>query len=345
MRQSTVILPIAALIALTGSPGHGQSPASRTAGRAPAPPAPRSAPVIRAANPLIPEGSELTSVVGFFARSLRDPGLMVFRIEEAPRGSVQRTLVAMPCDPVDDVAALLDDPRTDAPLRFEVTGTVYVYEHRSFVLPVAIVPLRMTPPPGMLARATPRELEPPARPQDGPFPPRLDAWAALEGDPLLASPLAELPEGRRPHEPDPAAFPALDDGLADRLERQLDAGIKAADVGTAPTRAPERFDRAMLLPPGTRFQDRRASILRDPVTGAWRARLDTGRAGQGHHDGAEASVELLPSSTLESLERSVKQMPIGSSWLLSGEVVVSRDRSYLLLTRAVPNPTHRFMSP
>ena len=147
------------------------------------------------------------------------------------------------------------------------------------------------------------------------------------------------------HEPAGDAFPALGDDLADRLERQLDAGIAAADVGTAPTRVPERFDRAMLLSPGTRFQDRRASVLRDPVTGAWRARFDTGRPGEGHHDGAEASVELLPSATLESLARSVRQSPIGASWLLSGEVVSSRERNYLLLTRAVPNPVHRFVAP
>jgi iron complex transport system substrate-binding protein/vitamin B12 transport system substrate-binding protein len=36
-----------------------------------------------------------------------------------------------------------------------------------------------------------------------------------------------------------------------------------------------------LLPPATRFQERRASVLRDPVTGVWRARLDTARAGTG----------------------------------------------------------------
>ena len=339
MRQSTAILPIAALIALTGTPSQGQSPP------APRAPAPKAVPTVRPANPLIPEGSELRSVTGYFARSLRDPGLLVFRVEESPRGAMQRTLVAMPCDPVDDVRALLDDPRPGTPVRFEVTGTVYTYERRSFVLPVAIVPLRMTPPPGMLDRTTPKDLEPPPLAADGPFPPRLDAWAALEADPMLASPMSDVPGGRRPHEPDPAAFPSIDDGLADRLERQLDAGIKAADVGTAPTRAPERFDRAMMLTPGTRFQDRRASVLRDPLTGAWRARFDTGRAGEGHHDGAESSVELLPSATLESLARSVKQAPIGSTWLLSGEVVVSRDRSYLLLTRAVPNPGHRFLSP
>jgi hypothetical protein len=337
MRQSRAILATATLIALIGRPCHAQD---KPLGQAP-----RAAPAATPASPPIPEGSELTSVAGYFARSLRDPGLLVFRAESSTRGRTQRTMVVMPCDPGDDVKALLDDPHPDAPVRFEVTGTVYEYERRSFVLPIAIVPLRLAPPPGMLARTAPKGLEPPARPDDGPFPPRIDAWAALEADPLLASPIAELPAGRMSHEPDPSMFPALDDGLADRLERELDAGIKAADVGTAPARAPERFDRAMLLSPGTRFQDRRASVLRDPVTGAWRARFDTGRAGEGHHDGAEASVELLPSAALESLARAVKQAPIGASWLLSGEVVVSRRRSYLLLTRAVPNPVHRFVSP
>jgi hypothetical protein len=56
-------------------------------------------------------------------------------------------------------------------------------------------------------------------------------------------------------------------------------------------------------------------------------------------------MEILPSRTLTELERKVRERPIGTTWLLSGEVVNARDRSYLVLTRAVEPPVSRFESP
>ena len=60
---------------------------------------------------------------------------------------------------------------------------------------------------------------------------------------------------------------------------------------------------------------------------------------------ADASMEILPSRTLQTLERSIRQRPVGTEWLLSGEIVVAGDRNYLLLTRAVEPPRVRFESP
>ena len=56
-------------------------------------------------------------------------------------------------------------------------------------------------------------------------------------------------------------------------------------------------------------------------------------------------MEILPSRTLTELERRVRERPVGTTWLLSGEVVNARDRSYLVLTRAVEPPASRFESP
>lgn len=86
-------------------------------------------------------------------------------------------------------------------------------------------------------------------------------------------------------------------------------------------------------------------MLRDPLTGVWRARLDTGRPGDGAHDGAEASMEILPSLALEALGRGVRQAAIGSPWLLSGEVVVAKERNYLLITRARALKADKFLGP
>ena len=110
-------------------------------------------------------------------------------------------------------------------------------------------------------------------------------------------------------------------------------------------RAVEAHDRTALVPTATRILSRRATVLRDPLTGAWRARFATGREDAGTGVAPEASMEILPSRTLTELERKVRERPIGTTWLLSGEVVNARDRSYLVLTRAVEPPVSRFESP
>lgn len=304
-----------------------------------------SAPRARASSAAIREGVMLNSVPGYFVRSLREPGLLVFRFDETRGAAVGRALFAMPCDPTDDVKAILADPRIDGPSRFEVSGEVYEFDDRAYVLPSAIVALRSPPPPGMLARIPPRELVPPPPPKEGPLPPRIDAYLVESADGMVSLARDRGTGPRMAHEPDALAFPGLDDGFAEDLERRLDAGIASTATGTAPKREQQQHERRMLLPPATRFQDRRASVLRDPLTGVWRARIDTGRPGTGPHDGAESSMEILPTLALEALVRGVRQGAIGTPWLLSGEVVVAKERNYLLLTRARPMPADRFLGP
>lgn len=300
-------------------------------------------PVAKGVPPVLPEGSELLSMKGYFARSLRDPGLLVFRTEASLAGGAQRTFVLLPCDPVEDGRRLMEDPGTGATCRFEVSGTVYAYQRRAFLLATSLVALPMPVPPGMLAAVAPPGLEPPPPPPQDPLPPRLDAYASEVAARLAASPVLDtpVPSPSAPGEDDGSS---LDDGLAERLERRLDGGIAAAGASVGGKRPTPAGERAIAITSGERFQDRRASVLRDPVTGAWRARFDTGRAGDGPHDGAEASLEILPCTALEALSRSVRQAPIGSAWLLSGEVVSAGKRHYLLLTRAKAQAKHKFLS-
>ena len=359
MTSPTSSATVALLIALAATPCHGQAEdpdrsdpfargglaASPDPGLTVAGAESGNAPRARGSSAAMREGVMLNSVAGYFVRSLREPGLLVFRFDETRGAATGRALFAMPCDPTDDVKAILADPRIDGPSRFEVSGEVYEFEDRAYLLPTAIVALRSPPPPGMLARIPPRELMPPPQPDEGPAPPRIDAYLAESTDGLVSLARDQATGPRMSHEPDPMAFPGLDDGLADDLERRLDAGIASSSTGTALKRDPAAHDRRMLLPPATRFQERRAAVLRDPLTGVWRARIDTGRPGTGAHDGAEASMEILPSLALEGVVRSIRQSAIGTPWLLSGEVVVARDRNYLLLTRARPMPAEKFLGP
>ncbi|MFM1936303.1 MAG: hypothetical protein RI990_1262 [Planctomycetota bacterium] len=312
----------------------------------PATPAP---PTSRVALPAVREGVLLTGVRGYIARSLRDPGLLVFRIEERLAASVRRSLTLLPSDATNDVKALVADPTEDTPSYFELTGEVFDYGDRAFVLPVAIIALRNPPAPEFLARTAPPDPDAPRGrlAADPPRPPRIDAWADAEAARLEPTPIRDVPADRLAHEPDPGMFPGLDDGLADRLERLLDAGIAASGTGTAVKGPLPEFDRSRLLSSATRILGRRASVLRDPLTGVWRARFATGIPSEGADAAApaDASMEILPSRTLQTLERSIRQRPVGTEWLLSGEIVVAGDRNYLLLTRAVEPPRVRFESP
>ncbi|MFO0961800.1 MAG: hypothetical protein U0625_02715 [Phycisphaerales bacterium] len=294
--------------------------------------------------PVLREGTMLASVRGFFARSLAEPGLLVFTLDDGFMGGMRRTLLVMPCDPADEVRAILEDTAHDHPTYFEVTGTVYDFHGRAFLLPSMIIPLRPPAPPAYLARATPQELVAQA-PAEGARAPLVAAYEPDAATALAATPVRDPAPDRMAHEPDASVFPGIDDGLADALERRLDAGIASSRTGTAARPALPTYDRTMMLSPATRLQERRAIVSRDPLTGVWRARLDTGRQGMGGADAAELSMDLLPCKALERMERIVREQPVGTAWLLSGEVVVSKDRNALLLTRAVPQSAHRHLSP
>jgi hypothetical protein len=67
--------------------------------------------------------------------------------------------------------------------------------------------------------------------------------------------------------------------------------------------------------------------------------------GTGVDGSTELSMEILPSVALERLAKSVRERPVGTTWLVSGEVVTARGRNYLVLTRATEPPRSRFESP
>jgi hypothetical protein len=343
------LLPIlAALLMSPQAAPAGRANATPLADR-PAPPAtlakvPDALPKSRVRAPVLREGTYLAGVQGFFASSVAEPGLLVFKLDEGLAANVRRTLFVMPCDPSDDVKAILSDVTVDTPALFEVSGRVHDYRGRAYLLPVSVVALKNPPPPDLINRTPPKELLGPAPVAKTRPAPRLDAYLD-ESTPTMELPTREAPRPRMAHEPDPAMFPALDDGMADDIERRLEAGIQRSKTATALRPAIQDGDRTKLLPAATRLQSRRATVLRDPVTGAWRARLDAARTGRGVEDGAEVTMEILPSKALESLERRVREQPVGTAWLLSGEVVVSKDRGFLLLERAAPVAPNRFLTP
>jgi len=140
------------LIALAASPCSAQSaPAAGDLVRRP-----KQDPLPQLPNaPIIREGVFFSSVKCYFAPSLREPGLLTFRIDERRTASTRRYLTVFPGDAAEDVKAILADPRVDSPSLFEVTGDVYEMHGRAYLLPIAVVALRAPDPPGMIARIAP----------------------------------------------------------------------------------------------------------------------------------------------------------------------------------------------
>ncbi len=308
-------------------------PAAPPAVRAVAvPPATPAAPKPRFRTPVLSQGALVASAPGSVGPSANDPGLVVFVLEERMMGKVRRKLTMLPSDPADDVKALLAHDSPDKPWRFEASGQVYDYHGRAFLLPLAIVALRNPPVPPYLARTPPPELADAPRAAEPKRAPLSDAY--LEGE-SFAGPTRSAAGNVQPHERDLAAIAGVDDAFAVELERRL---AKGASNSTAAKLPEPEVDRAMVLPSGVRLQDRRASVTRDPMTGAWRAVLESAPS-----PGAPVAMELLPCRELERVERSVMSKPVGTPWLLSGEVVVSGQRNYLLLTRAREQPKDRWL--
>ncbi len=88
------------------------------------------------------------------------------------------------------------------------------------------------------------------------------------------------------------------------------------------------------LPEGTLMHMRRGRLTRDD-DGAWVFLFDADSEGLG-----DPPVTLLPTSTLQSLEKSVAQTGTATPMLLSGEIVLYRDQRFLIPT-LFRTPTQR----
>jgi hypothetical protein len=342
-----ILLISTAVCAGTPSSQAGQVPPAPATRSGAAAPAPSSPPAPRARTPVLAQGAILSSAPGFVRPSASDPGLVTFSLAERTLGSLRRSLTLLPSDPADDVKRMLEHPTVDTPWRFEVSGQVFDYQGRAFLLPLAIVALRNPPAPPYLARETPPGMEwNPAEEVDAGAESADSAAATMDArgvsaaaalaPPLVpAGPTRQGPGTLPAHEQAFAAMAGTDDSIAEELERRLARGLKEAPASKGPEPA---VDRTLVLSSGVRLQDRRAAIARDPLTGTWRAILE---AGAKH--GADIAMELLPCRELERVERAVKAAPIGTPWLLSGEVVASGTQNYLLLSRAREMPRDRWL--
>lgn len=271
------------------------------------PPAPTTAPT-SAASPsatlgglrlaLLREGSTVSRVVGDLAQD-PDDKLWLFRPIVPEAGGLRREFVLLPSPVLEDM--LQTNRVSGAPVQFEVTGRVFIYRGRNF----------------LLADFAPTIVRFDAKPSEE----QADAAAKPPAEATLA------PNGEDkfvpPDSKERSAVDAIEKRLEERVGRapqvKVNEGIAIRDGGSqAKAKAP--------IANGSRITQRLGKLTRDPQAGTWRF-APAQNSGSG-----DPTVELLPCLLLEKLELQAREGDSAPSILISGMIYAYEGRSYLLPT-------------
>ena len=202
-----------------------------------------------------------------------------------------RRFLLLPSRPLEDLAAYQD---SDAPSgRFEVYGTVTVYDGVNFLLPSFITPL---------------------------------------GEPATTGGDATPEATEAPSDSDVPASPSntLDDrssDIATDLEVRLQDRVGFLPMSIDSTASSSLDPTPGLIADGTRLQNRAGTIVRDQRTGAWRFLFQA--QGPGERD---PSIELLPCLHLQTIESLAMRNDLPTSIHASGVVTTFKQRNYLLIS-------------
>ncbi|MFM1805392.1 MAG: hypothetical protein RL136_2271 [Planctomycetota bacterium] len=252
--------------------------------------------------PLLREGSAIARVTGDLTQD-PDEKVWLFRPLEPEAGTIRREFVLLPSPVLEDM--LRTERIAGAPVQFEMSGRVFIYHGRNFLLPdFAPVIMRFDAATGERPAAS--EATQPAPSGD-------DRFVPAEGDGANAE--------------------AREDAIVDEIERRLEERAGRAPQAR-PASSPSRTDAsddaaseaATVLANGTRLTRRLGRLSRDPQTGSWRF-VPTQSTGRG-----DPSIELLPCLLLERLEGAARENDAAPAILLSGTVYAYEGRTYLMPT-------------
>lgn len=274
--------------------------------------------------PLLREGSVLSRVEGDLTQD-PDEKLWLFRPTKSESGGLRREFVLMPSPTLGD---MLQTIRVSAvPVEFEMTGRVFIYRGRNFLLPELAPPivrfdLRSTDSTGAKSSATTSsqpatkvapsgeaKFVPPAKNSQD-----LDAAEDAAVDDIekrLEERIGRAPTRRIPELPGAANTAATRDTSSTGSGDAASGNVRGAQAPVAS---------------GERFTLRRGRLLRDPQAGSWRF---VPEQFSGNGDG---SMEILPCLLLEQLERAARESDAPPVTLMSGTVLAFEGRNFLLPT-------------
>jgi hypothetical protein len=261
--------------------------------------------------PLLREGSAIARVAGDLTQD-PDDKVWLFRPLDTETGGLRREFVLLPSPVLED---MLQTVRVSAaPVQFEVTGRVFIYRGRNFLLPdFAPTIVRFDTPAGDTPKDTDR------------------AQPTPNGEDKFVPPEAPKPDPRNPRARRDAADDAAIEALEKKLEERVASAPQPKSTSFAKSASAQRdgtTDAAQHAPVanGTRITQRLGRLSRDPQTGSWRF-VPAQVTGSG-----DPSIEILPCLLLERLESAAREGDAAPAILLSGTVYAYEGRSYLLPT-------------
>ena len=277
-------------------PASGAAPRTPKQGAAPA--ATAATEVLGFRLPLLREGSMVSRVHGDITL---DPGERhwLFRPLKPEAGNLRREFVLLPSPTLEEM--LRTTQLSPSPVEFEVSGRVFIYKGRNYLLP---------------------EFAPPIIRFDAKSGGAPSANASVETAPNGVSKFVSPAdaEGRPVTDADDAAVEDLERKLVERVGRapmeRLTESLESREARIAQERD--------LPAPGARIVHRAGKIVRDPQAGSWRF-VPEQASGVG-----DSSVEILPCLMLERLEFATRESDSPPMVLLSGTLTVFEGRTYLL---------------
>lgn len=256
---------------------------------------------------LLREGASLVHAIGEITQD-PDERNWVFRARvgtlnasSGAAASLRRELLLMPSPVLEDMLRV--QKLSPVPVEFDVTGKVFIYRGRNWLLP------ELAPPIMRFDAAPSAVVAPQAPPTAALQSPNGKSSVVLSDDPddVAVAELERKLEARIGAVP---GVPRRDDPR--RIEEESSA---ATMEDVANTRASD----------DPRLHARRGQLTRDPSTGAWRFLPQQARS---MHD--DLALELLPCLMLERLERLARESEGVYEVVLSGNVLLFEGRRYLL---------------
>lgn len=271
------------------------------------------------------EGTFIVSRSARMAPVSRGSSAWMILFDATPDQPQPPPMYLMPCRILEDMEAIHRD-RGDDPVRFTVSGQVFVYRGANYLLPTLMSP-------------APQRDEPPQESQEQADPPDRDQPSEQDADEQQRSAEEVLEELlRRRSERDGTTGPASADAPGDRRP-SAPAPVSPASSGDVSGTAPGAAER--LMREGSFIITRRARMV--PVgqdSSAWMILFesDTGA------DGAPP-MYLMPCRMLEDMEAIVRDQGDAAKFIVSGEVFVYRGTNYFLPTLMKLAPDRGNLSP
>jgi hypothetical protein len=265
--------------------------------------------------PLLREGSALVEARSRLVADETAGGWKLL-LEQSKPGEPAHDLVLLPCTTLSEMRRFVESA-PDQTIIFQVTGDIFVYRGRNYVLPThaPVITQEEKKPP---AASAPASGEAPVAAEPQPHPSVRDSAQdiARRLEAASGSLARSATTASRPNEKSASASatrPGAKSSNGNRATGRNSAGGGA--VGGDP-----------VLRENTAIMSRRGKLKRD-IAGGWLFVFDADASGLN-----DPPVKLLPCQLLERIEDYARKMGNNSPALLSGQVYLYEGRNYLLPT-------------